>query len=165
MAETKSSNPSPPVELQETGGQSVDSEAKIIEYEVVIDGRAVGEVILGARREDREVSIDWLSINSDERGKGYSKLALANAMAHILKTYRWANTITSSTDSVAAMRATIATPVPEGWRRTFSLHARKEDLSHDDEIFVPFGQTDDPDEALSCVEMGGSVTTSIEKDI
>lgn len=162
MQETEPRHAVPELELQLTTSGDV-SDSKIVEYDLVIGEKGIGEATLALDRQNSDVSIDWLHIKESERGKSYSKQAMELLVGAILKSHSWANRIESATDSVPMMRTNISTPIPEGWHRTFILNQRKEEHEIVDELFRPIGETEDPAAALDCVETGGSVTMAFEK--
>jgi len=124
------------------------------DYEVTLGGIVIGGGELALTKEASKVEISYLTINDkDMRGKGYGKAARAKLMQCILEDYQWAETVFSSIDNVAALKAAIATPVPEGWSRLFKLSS----LNGEETEVVARFSTKNQDEALNWVEQNGPV--------
>jgi GNAT superfamily N-acetyltransferase len=136
-------------------------EPRIIEYDVVSGGQDIGNAELGLAPEKNEISIDWFTIHNDLQGKGYGKRLWQDLIQNILTEYPWAETIVSPIDAEAALGSAIAMPFPKGWHRTFFL---KEHQSGDSgELYIPAGQTEDPESAVDFLKSRGVVTLVLKK--
>jgi hypothetical protein len=152
----------PKLQLKESEDRFDDRPAKIVNYELIDNGRVIGNASLAFDRAQKSVSVDWVYINEGEWGKRFGSSAMRELFRKA-ESNEWVQTIEFITEDVAAIRAVLGISPEGGWRRSFAMSTRIDDEKVGDELFSPAGTTEDPDEALTCVEMRGSVNTTFER--